>query len=640
MRPLEFRSRVLIAAIVPVAIMAVALAWYFTRTRINELETELRERGVAVVGILAPASEYGVFSGNREILDQIISRVASNPDVDGIAVVDATGNLLASRGQNLSEADLSRIPPETAELLQAREDSLLFAAPIAPIQTVGDELLLLEQRPAQSRTARLGTVFVKLSLVPLARRKGELVGNAVLITLLGLLAAGGLARVLSQGVTRPVRELTRVVDDIRSGNLNARVGIQTSGVLGMLEQGINDMAGSLARARSDLERRVKEATAELQSQKERAEQANRIKTQFLAAASHDLRQPLQAMGLFISALRMRVDDGGTLQLIDRVERALESLGELLEALLDISKLDAGVVTPEVRPFPVMRIFERVRETFSGDAAWRQLRLSIHATRAWCLSDPILLEHIVSNLVSNAIRYTRQGAVVVGCRRNVRTLRIEIWDSGPGIPEQKHEEIFHEFVQLENPARTRDKGLGLGLAIVRRLGELLGHSITLRSVLGRGSVFAVSVPLSPAPYHSLSEAASVADDGTLSGARILVIDDDPQILEAMSHFLSAVGAIAILEAGYDGARRALDLRGAPDLIVSDFRLGAEMDGVAVIHALRGEFGADIPAMILTGDVAPDDLRRVAESGFPVAHKPIRPDELAATMRILLAVHRQV
>lgn len=560
MNPLGFRSRVHIAAIVPVALMAMALAWYFTNTRIHDLEAELRERGIAVVRTLAPASEYGVFSGNREILEQIIAKLAGDTDVDSIAIVDATGNLLASRGKTLSEADLTRIPLETAELLVAREDSLLFGAPIAPLQTVSDELFVPEQPPAQSRTARLGAVFVQLSLVPLATRKDELVRNAVLITLLGLFIAGGLARALSQGVTRPVHELTRIVGEIRSGNLNARVGRQTSGVLGLLEQGINEMAESLASARSDLERRVKLATAELQSQKERAEQANRVKTQFLAAASHDLRQPLQAMGLFVDALRMRIDDGGTLQLIDRIERALEALGELLEALLDISKLDAGVVTPDIQRFPVTRVLDRLRETFSEDAARRRLRLSIHATDAWCQSDPVLLERIVSNLVSNALRYTAQGRVVVGCRRNHQALRIEVWDSGSGIPEQKQEEIFHEFVQLENPARTRDRGLGLGLAIVRRLCGLLGHQVTLHSQVGRGSVFAVSVPLSPAAHFRFPEKVAVADDGTLSGVRIVVIDDDPQILEAMREFLSAVGAIPILEASYNAARHASSFAG--------------------------------------------------------------------------------
>ena len=639
MKPLGFRSRVQIAALLPVAMMAVALAWYFTSTRIQDLEAELRERGIAVVRTLAPASEYGVFSGNREILEQIIERVASNPDVDGIAIVDAGGRLLAARGQNLPAADLNRLPPDAADVLQARKDSLLFAAPIAPLQTVRDELLLLEQQPAPPRATRLGAVFVQLSLLPLARRKDELVRNSVIITLLGLIAAGGLARILSQGVTRPVRELARVVDAIRGGDLSARAAIRTSGELKLLEQGINEMAESLASARSDLERRVQEATAELQSQKERAEQANRAKTQFLAAASHDLRQPLQAMGLFVTALRLRANEAGTRQLVDRLERALEALGELLEALLDISKLDAGVVTPHVQPFALARIFERVRETFSEDAARRRLRLSIRPTRAWCESDPVLLERIVSNLMSNALRYTQQGRVVLAARRARRALRIEVWDSGSGIPEQMHEEIFHEFVQLQNPARARDKGLGLGLAIVRRLGTLLGHEITLRSRPGRGSVFAVCVPLASASAGGLSEAVVLADDGALAGVRILVIDDDPQILEAMRDFLSGVGAIAILDSAYAGARHALALRGAPDLIVSDFRLGAEMDGIAAIGALRQEFGADIPAMILTGDVAPEVLRRVAQSGLQSANKPIRPDELAAMMRALLARRSQ-
>jgi len=633
---LDFRARVLIAAALPGILIAVLLVWYFTQTRISDLERELQERGYAMVRSLAPASEYGVFSGNKGILQQLVNSAAGEAGVEAVAVLDGSGHLLAMAGETLPETVLSRPLPDKAELVQNGSSSFLFRAPVGQLQTVpGDAFDLdFERRPV--KPVRLGAVLVQLSDRPLQQRKYQLMRNAALIALIGLLAAGLLEERLSRNVTRPVQRLAEVVSEIERGNLGARAPVETSGALKLLERGINKMAASLADARSGLEQRIAEATAELKNQKERAEQANRAKTQFLAAASHDLRQPLQAIGLFVSVLRMRAKDKEILEPVERIERGLAALEQILEALLDISKLDAGVVTPNIESFPVAGVFERLHDLFADDAARRKLRLVFHDTSAWCRADRLLLERILSNLISNALRYTSRGGVLVGCRYSGDQLRIEVWDTGAGIPDDKREEIFREFVQLSNPGRARDKGMGLGLATVERLGRLLGHPIALRSRVGRGSVFAVSVPRS-APGERVSEAMpqTSADSDRLAGARVLVIDDDEQLLGAMKEFLCTRHAVPMLAAGYEEARRMLRGQPAPELIVSDFRLGQDKDGIAVISALRGEFGRDIPAVIITGDAAPEVLLAVSQSGLPLASKPILPDMLAALLNRLLA-----
>jgi signal transduction histidine kinase len=374
---------------------------------------------------------------------------------------------------------------------------------------------------------------------------------------------------------------------------------------------------------------------QLARQKEIAEAADRTKTQFLAAASHDLRQPLQALGLFVATLKLRVKEPEAQTVISRIERSMGALEGVLEALLDVSRLDAGVVSPRIERFPVARVLDTVREQFADVAERHRLRFEVRPTRAWCESDPHMLGRVVANLVSNALRYTRRGGVVVGVRRAGERVRIEVWDTGPGIPPDKREEIFREFVQLENPERSRDKGLGLGLAIVRRLAVLLDHPVSLRSVPGRGSVFRVSVPRAPSQAEAPAPAAT-GMHGALAGQFILVIDDDREVREAMESLLELQGAHPIVAGGEAAAREALaDLGRAPDLIVSDYRLTEGAVGIEVVRRLRLAFEAEIPAAILTGDIAPAVLKAVADAGLPILSKPVRPDQLFGTLERLLA-----
>jgi signal transduction histidine kinase len=264
----------------------------------------------------------------------------------------------------------------------------------------------------------------------------------------------------------------------------------------------------------------------LQARTRELGEANQAKSRFIAAASHDLRQPLHALGLFIDQLHGRVKAAERSRIVEQIDAAVAAMDELFNDLLDISKLDAGVLTPTMSDFPIAHLLKRTESTFAATARKKGLSVRIVSSCAWVRSDPILLERILLNLVSNAVGYTASGGIVVGCRRRGGQLRIEVWDSGPGIPKDQHQNIFAEFHQLGGPQHERRSGLGLGLAIVDRLCRLLGHQIELTSVLGTGSRFSVMVPLVAAQALTAEPTASVhATLGSIGGKLVVVIDDD-------------------------------------------------------------------------------------------------------------------
>jgi signal transduction histidine kinase/CheY-like chemotaxis protein len=354
---------------------------------------------------------------------------------------------------------------------------------------------------------------------------------------------------------------------------------------------------------------------------ERLELANLAKTRFLAAASHDLRQPLHALGLFVAQLRSHMKSAEGDQLIDRIDAAVTAMNELFNALLDISKLDADAVSPKLAEFPVADLLQRIETTFRAAAEEKGLSFHLVSTSAWVRSDPILLERIVLNLVSNAVRYTVSGGLVIGCRRRADSLRIEVWDSGPGIPEDQRRNIFSEFYRL---ASVTKGGLGLGLAIVDRLGGLLDHPIELVSTLGRGSRFAVTMPMVAAQAKAQPTPptpAAVVND-LFTGKRVIIIDDDVLVLDSMSGLLRDWGCRVITAASVEAALSSLGGDHRPDLIISDYRLAQGHSGIAAIAKLRTAHGA-VPTFLMSGDIAPERLSEARESGYHLLHKPVQP-----------------
>ena len=370
----------------------------------------------------------------------------------------------------------------------------------------------------------------------------------------------------------------------------------------------------------------------LRLEKDRAEQASLDKSRFLASASHDLRQPVHALSMFVGALLARPMDEEVRRLVTQIDGSVSALDSLFTSLLDISRLDAGVVLCTPQGFAIQPLLERVCRDHEGEARRKGIRLVLHPCRLAVHSDPILLERVLRNLVSNAVRYTERGRVVVGCRRGTR-LGIEVWDTGPGIPAEERGRVFQEFYQLGNPERDRSKGLGLGLAIVQRLTALLGSPLSLRSTVGRGSVFAVSVPITEAAGP---EAMAVALPESAAHGLVLLIDDEAAIQEAMRSLLTGWGyTVLVAGSGDEMLARIATWPDRPNLIISDYRLRGDENGIAVIRRLQSEYNDDIPAMLITGDTAPDRLREAEESGFLLLHKPIHNSRLRAAITNLLA-----
>lgn len=379
---------------------------------------------------------------------------------------------------------------------------------------------------------------------------------------------------------------------------------------------------------------------EIQEKSRQLELANSYKTRFLAAASHDLRQPLHALNLFVAQLQVETDPTERSRLVARTSAAIGAMNELFNALLDMSRLEAGVLEPNLSEFPVAQLLERVETTFADAAREKALRLDVVASNAWIRSDFILLERILFNLVSNAVRYTTHGGVVIGCRRRGARLRMEVWDSGPGIPDDQHRNIFGEFYQLALADPDRRGGLGLGLAIVDRLGRFLDHPVELRSRVGKGSRFSVSVPLvaeqdrSPEPSYSLASLADPARDKL-----IVVIDDDALVLDAMGGMLRSWGCRAVTAASESTAlARLSEIAQVPDVIISDYQLAGGRTGIQAIECLRDAVGMDVPAFLVSGDTVPERLRDAGASGYLLLHKPVPPMALRAVLNRLLKAPR--
>nr|WP_274709227.1 hybrid sensor histidine kinase/response regulator [Nitratireductor luteus] len=379
-----------------------------------------------------------------------------------------------------------------------------------------------------------------------------------------------------------------------------------------------------------LEQLVAERTRELNEKSRQLEAASKYKSHFLASASHDLRQPLHALNLFVAQLRAGGEASDRDRLVERIDAAVNSMNELFESLLDMSKLEAGAFEPNVVEFPVERALECIEMTFAGAAKQKGLRLSVVRSDAWVRSDPVLLERILMNLVSNAVRCTERGGVVIGCRRRGESLRIDICDSGPGIPVEEQGNIFSNALR-PTVGRSQSDGLGLGLTIVERLGRLLDHAVEFDSRPGQGSRFSVWIPFVAEPRAALETAVSPAVADPARDKLVVVIDDDPLVLEGMRSILQSWGCRLLSAESEETARSKIrDEARRPDLIISDYRLANGRTGIQAIEQIRCESGAEIPAFLISGDTAPEGLREARDHGIHLLHKPVLPMQLRAML----------
>ncbi|MEN9425934.1 MAG: hypothetical protein RLZZ220_283 [Pseudomonadota bacterium] len=616
---LDIHARIALIAVLPSLVLGLVLIAYFTSSRLADLESAHTQRGKALVRQLAAASEYGVFSGNRESLRKLTNAMLLEKDVIRVAVTSPLHELLADSTAPDYRQNTGNTPP------------LHFREPIIGAGVnVEDTFLGGAGELATDTTSERGEALVEMSRDSLHLEEQRLLQNAFLMVGAVLIGSVGLALRMSGGISGPILRIADIVHSFGQGNFTARVPVEGGKTLRTLAEGVNEMADKLGASRDDLQRQVDAATRELLEKKDEAERGNRAKTRFLAAASHDLRQPMHALGLFVAELGQKPHAPDTRRLVEQIAISAETMENLLDSLLDISRLDVGALDRQIKPFPLQPLLERIEVDYRREAGLRGQRLRLRPTSLWVESDPLLLERILHNLISNALRYTPGGTILVACRKRGRKVRIEVRDNGPGIAPEAQEAIFQEFVQLDNPERNRAKGLGLGLAIVRRLTDLLEHPLQLKSSPGRGSLFAIELP-SAAP-GILTDHHQPAPAQALARLRVVLVDDDELALASTTGLLESWGCQ--VNAADTGAALLATLRPgdeAPDIIVCDYQIAGTGDGLQLIEQLRGHFARQIPAVILSGDTSPATATAIQQADIPLLHKPVRPAKLRALLQ---------
>jgi signal transduction histidine kinase/CheY-like chemotaxis protein len=474
-------------------------------------------------------------------------------------------------------------------------------------------------------------------LVPPVMNDGQLLTLLVALTVaIGAVPAFGGYLPAFRAIFFPITSLALAWNIFQGGLLHYGVGVLigvfTVTMYGLARQANTNLTQIL---RLSFEKQV--LADDLQRQKEVAEDANRSKSRFLAAASHDLRQPIHALGMFVGALSRHAMNGEMRRIVDHIEDSINAMDGLFSSLLDISKLDAGVVQSHLESFKIAPLLERICHEYSSTAQEKNLSLTLCHCTAAVVSDQLLLERILRNLISNAIRYTDQGGILVGCRRG-RSLSVQIWDTGHGIAPNEQDRVFEEFYQAGNAERDRNKGLGLGLAIVKRLTVLLDHPIELISEVGKGSVFKLSLPIADLENYCEEPSMHTAVP-ILRGGLILVVEDDPMVREAMRSLLTSWdNDVLVAGSGAEMLERVAECVTRPDLILCDYRLRDDENGIDVVGRLRAEYNEDIAAILITGDTASDRLQKARDSGFVVLSKPVARSKLRAAIGNAMHAHR--
>ena len=385
-------------------------------------------------------------------------------------------------------------------------------------------------------------------------------------------------------------------------------------------------------------RSIERSNDHLYRAKQQAEAASSLKSSVLISVTHDLLQPLNAARLTLSTFaEMGVSDRGA-ALVEQVDRSLLTLEDLLRTLLDISKLDAGVLKPEARPILISSLFGPLRDEFAPLAAKRGLSLKIEPSSAAVISDPLMLRRILQNLLANALRYTHRGEVLMGCRQKGDEIQIQVHDTGPGIPEAQRQAIFLEFQRGEADAGD-GAGFGLGLSIVRRFATVLGHEIQLSSRVGYGSTFSIALPRTELDAYAETGHEHQHIDfqySGLEGAKILLVENDPSSAEAMALLLERWGCdVAKTVSAADALERVSALGLTPDAIIADLHLDRNESGLEAVNAIRQQVRMEIPAMIVTADYSPEAARDAAVYGLELLKKPVKPAEMRSLLSFLLA-----
>jgi len=601
------RARILLAALTPALLVTLLVTAILTAEHSRQTQIEQQRRIGAVARHLGMAAEYHFFVGNDQAFGRLIESALSEPDVVAAIFQDGRGTVVAT---SLSFSDMLPPAPETFDHrgigTLTERDEYWYRHTIRAT-TLG-EFDLFDGGAAGAPPPLVGHVLLKISnraLTDEIRRYAyQASAIAAAVMALGLLLALALARPL----IRTLGQIADVVEAIRKGRHDRRVRDFEIDELGRLAQGINDMADTVGQTQAALTARVSDATASLRRERDEAAAAALSRSRFFAAASHDLRQPVQALGLFVARLSLDARQSLFLPRIEQIARSAHNLQGLLDTLLDYSRLSGQVYQVVKKPVNTGILLLRILNEFTPAAAEKRIALRQRGPECWIQTDETMLYRILINLVSNAIRYTESGTVLLACRRGASHARLEVWDTGCGIPPDAHETVFEELVQLENPERDATKGLGLGLAIVRRTAALLEHPLALCSQVGRGSRFSIIVPLA-ASAHAVAETPARGGSDPLAGMRLLVAarPDMPSGLpiEALENWGCAVTVVTQPE-----MRDWIGLPAAPDVVLWESDENELAATLARLDQLEEVTGHALPALIVTPEPGPaphDSLR---------------------------------
>jgi len=597
---LTFAQQLILLALVPATAATLTAIAVLTRQHLGNLTELMRANAQTVALQVATVAQAPLSRMDKRALQRTAQSGTYQPHVQQVQIWTEDGEIVANS--------------ETVD--RARGEGLQVVVPI-----VADD----------GRHNGKVMVEIGLSAVQNARRSVWLnVAVVLAISLLGVGLAGWWA---ARRISEPIRALGKAVDRLGAGE-DASVAIEGTLEVQHLQLGFNQAARALAESRRLLQSRINEATAELARKNALLEVASQAKTRLLAAASHDLRQPLHALTLFSDGLANGETDPVKLQRIGHIRECVESLDRLFSELLNLSQLDAGVLQPQWADFPLDRLFDEISRNFRPVAEQQGLRLVARKTELWVRCDYVMLSRILNNLVSNSLRHTLEGGVLIGARRRGKGVRIDVVDTGVGIAAQHQTRVFEEFYQVESAGRQSSRGargMGLGLATVQRLAELLNTRVELSSRLHKGTCVRVLVRSAPAalPSPAPSPVAAGMEEGepSLANLRILVIDDERTILEGLSVVLANWGAeVLVAQTRAEALALADTWEQPPDVVVSDLLLQGGDNGLDVIAALerhpRG-IGAGTARLLVTGETKPDRLREVASAGITVLYKPVSP-----------------
>lgn len=581
------------------------------------------------IAVAGPRLDHGVVVAevNLKFIWDVVWQIKVGKE-GRIYLVDAAGRLIAHPDISLvlRKMDLSRF----VQVQSANEER---AGRPVDFSNIASDLYGRQVLTAYAPVGDLGWfVFAELPVEEAFQPLYDRLYRSGLLLFAGLILAVFAGLYFARQMVVPIQTLTGGAIRLGSGDLNQRISIATGDELEELGNQFNRMAGQLQDSYSNLERKVEERTHQL-------ELATQAKSRFLATASHDLRQPLHALGLFVEQLQYRSGAEERKKIVSRIQASLSVMNELFNALLDVTRLDAGALAPKIVDFPVLQLLKRIEMTFVESAREKGLTLHVIPNSAWVRSDRILLERIIFNLVSNAIRYTPAGEILVGCRKAGNQLRIEVRDTGVGIPADKHESIFGEFYRLKS-TDGGPAGFGLGLAIVDRMSRLLNHQVAVKSVVGKGSCFSVTVDEVEAVAEA--EAAPLAPKRQTSfsdNKLIVVLDNDRLVLEGMSGLIRSWGCDVVAGENESAVLAGLaDHAKLPDMIISDYHLHDGKTGIQAIAHLRAALDAPIPAFLMSGDMDPEPLKAAQAKGYPLLHKPVEPMTLRATLTQMMSKRR--